>query len=222
MTKTAKAKTEMMKTEETNDTNLPAIPVDPLETLRQVAAAEGAGATLLKFTKGDWKAGPDGDEMEVGTRLVVSIQSAAFGWRKWVDGEIEDERLVSPLEGRRAEREELGDLDKNKWPAGPDGNTADPWSEVGEIVLADPLSGDEYRYSTSSFGGRKAIAALLYRYSFILCVDLGGVYEVLKGKLPGRSRGGPFAKLVKAVFSDLGLPGAEGQLRTYFKEMKRY
>ena len=55
-------------------------------------------------------------------------------------------------------------MDRNEWPKGPDGKVEDPWSEVGEIVLADQVSGDEYRFSTSSFGGRKAIAKLLNNY----------------------------------------------------------
>ena len=81
----------------TNDTNLPATAADPLETLRQVAAAEGAGPKLLKYKKGVWSAGPDGEVLAIGTKLIAGIPSAVFGWRKWVDGEIADERLVSAM-----------------------------------------------------------------------------------------------------------------------------
>ena len=55
-----------MNSENVNEENLPATPVDPLTMLRQVAAAEGAGATLLKFAKGHWKAGPDEEQSPFG------------------------------------------------------------------------------------------------------------------------------------------------------------
>jgi hypothetical protein len=37
---------------------------------------------LLKFVKGDWLAGPDGDLIEEGTQLVAIMSEFKLGWQK--------------------------------------------------------------------------------------------------------------------------------------------
>jgi hypothetical protein len=38
---------------------------------------------LLKFSKGDWLAGPDGEEIAAGTELVAIVPGTVHGWMRW-------------------------------------------------------------------------------------------------------------------------------------------
>ena len=58
------------------------------------------------------------------------------------------------------DREELGDLDKTQWEAGPDKTPRDPWRNTRFVYLVDPHSAEALTYSTSSWGGREAVINL--------------------------------------------------------------
>jgi hypothetical protein len=59
-------------------------------------------------------------------------------------------------------RESLGDNDPAQWDVGPDGYTKrDPWQEVHWLPLRRMRDGVEFAFSTTSKGGRRAIANLV-------------------------------------------------------------
>jgi hypothetical protein len=113
--------------------------------------------TLLKFADGNWSRGKEGTKVELGARLVAFDTAAA--WVKWFDGKPLEYRLRQPGH-RLPEREELGDLDEGRWDMGPDGKPKDPWQNTRFVYLIHPVSGEEFTFSTSSWGGRCAVSDL--------------------------------------------------------------
>jgi hypothetical protein len=115
--------------------------------------------TILKFADWRWTKG-EGIELEAGTQLVAL--GMARGWIKWVDGKPNYQLSILVLPGKpMPEREELGDLDKSKWEPGPDGITPrDPLQNSRFVYLVDPETAEAFTFSTSSWGGRGAVADL--------------------------------------------------------------
>jgi hypothetical protein len=126
------------------------------------AAAESAErvlkGTLLKFADWRWSKGQEGTEIEKGTRLVALGTAAA--WVRWSGGKPVEYKVREP--GRRLpDREELGDQNEDDWEAGPDGKTPrDPWQSTRFVYLVDPATAEAFTFSTSSWGGRGAVADL--------------------------------------------------------------
>jgi len=85
---------------------------------------------------------------------------------------------------RPPEREDLGDLDQDKWPEGLDGSPADPWVLQYLLPLEHMPSGELVVFVTSSIGGRRSVA------------DLCSAYAKRKGKKP--DCGQPIIKLATA------------------------
>ena len=77
---------------------------------------------------------------------------------KWANGKPIEYKMRG--EGRLLHRKELGDLDQSEWEVGPDGNRKDPWQNTRFVYLVDPVTAEAYTFSTSSWGGRQAVADL--------------------------------------------------------------
>ena len=127
--------------------------------------AASGGTPFLKFDRGRFKFGQDGDELEIGTRLIVNMPEIQVGHIKWAGGEVVDEAMT-PLGGgyRPATREELGDTDDSLWETDDDGKPVDPWSFTNTVPLADPLTAQEYTFTTSAKGGVAAVGKLCKAY----------------------------------------------------------
>jgi|SRR5262245_5373498 len=125
------------------------------------AAAEAAErtirGTLLKFSDWHWIAGKEATPVADGTKLIA-LATAAM-WVRWEDGRPAEYRVRQP--GRRMPlRDELGFENEFEWEAGPDGKPQDPWRDTRLIYLVDPLSAEGFTFTTSSWGGRNAVADL--------------------------------------------------------------
>lgn len=135
--------------------------VDHLET----AAQQDAGyAELLKFKKGEFFIG---DELiPLGSEYLAHAIGWTKSWVKFVDGEVVERKTYRVAKGEQPpEREELGDDDKDAWPEGLDGKPSDPWSLQYLLPLEKIHSGgDLVIFTTSSFGGRRAVADLCSTY----------------------------------------------------------
>jgi hypothetical protein len=126
--------------------------------------------TLLKYNDRHWTKGTESEDIEQGTKLVAL--GAAAAWVRWAGGKPVEYRMREP--GRRLpEREELGDLDQSQWERGPDGEPKDPWQNTRFVYLEDPRTAEAFTFSTSSWGGRQAVA------------DLGEQIERMRFKHPG-------------------------------------
>lgn len=125
------------------------------------AAAESAErvikGTFMKFADWRWSSGKEGNPVEEDTRLVALGTAAA--WVKWADGKPAEYRLRQPGQPL-PEREQLGDQDEADWPAGPDGKPRDPWQSTRFVYLVNPATAEAFTFSTSSWGGRGAVADL--------------------------------------------------------------
>jgi hypothetical protein len=141
-------------------TQLPSLGDDPyLKTAARVATA----ASFLKYVKGAFVFGIDEEEMALDTELVPNLTEAKIGWLKWKDGEVVEEKMF-PWATGHPYREDLGDMDKDLWETDDNGKAIDPWSETATLPLKNPQSGEEFTFSTSSTGGRQAVAKLIYAW----------------------------------------------------------
>jgi hypothetical protein len=131
-------------------------------------AAEGAKAQhgkFLKFNRGDYLAGVDGDLMN-GASLVALMPDLMTGCQKWASGKILDERMGLVANGFTAPaRDTLSDTDPALWEPDMNGEPKDPWTYVYKLPLVSSDGSDEYIFGTSSNGGKRAIAELCKAYS---------------------------------------------------------
>ncbi len=141
-------------------TQLPTLTDDPyLKTAARVATT----ASFLKFVKGIFVFGINEDEAELGTELVPNMEEAKIGWLKWKDGEVVEEKMF-PWATGHPYREDLGDLDSDMWEVDDNGKAIDPFAETATLPLKNPRTGEEFTFSTSSTGGRQAVAKLVYAW----------------------------------------------------------
>ena len=121
--------------------------------------------TLLKFTKGDYIAGSDAEEIPLGTQFVANMDMLSVGWLKW-----EGAKPIEPCMGLVAEafepprRRELGDLDESEWETDDNGARKDPWQFTNYLLMFEKASGEIYTFTTSSKGGLSAIGQLSKTY----------------------------------------------------------
>jgi hypothetical protein len=140
--------------------------VDQFERHAQEEPSASWAGKLLKFAKGEFFAvDEDGgeDEVEIGTKLVVAIDTLTIGWEKWVDKHLVDQRVGLIIDGfSRPERDELDDVAKESWRKDKEGKPTDPWQPVSRVSMytkrgdADSI----YTFITRSDGGIKAINKL--------------------------------------------------------------
>jgi hypothetical protein len=172
------------------------------------AAAESAEriikGTLLKFADWTWSKGKEGTKVEDGATLVA-LDSAA-GWVKWADGKPAEYRMRQP--GRRLpDREELGDTNEDDWEAGPDGRPKDPWQNTRFVYLVDPTSAEAFTFSTSSWGGRGAVADLADQIQRVRYSRPGAVPVVELHAAPMLTK---FGKKSKPFFKVIDWRGGNG------------
>ena len=142
------------------ETQLPALNDDPyLKTASRVASA----SSFLKYVKGAFVFGIDEEKMALGTELVPNLHEGKIGWLKWKGGEVVEEKMFAWATGHPY-REDLGDLDQDLWEVDDDGKPIDPYSETATLPFKNPRTGEEFTFSTSSTGGRQAVAKLIYAW----------------------------------------------------------
>jgi hypothetical protein len=110
---------------------------------------------LFRFVDGDY--GASGDKRLNGHELIAT--SVATYWVKWIAKRPADIRKAEPGQ-RYPFREDLGDLDEARWELGLDGNPSDPWRDSRNLYLIDEVTGEEWTFTTSTAGGRRAVSEL--------------------------------------------------------------
>src|SRR3954469_15561729 len=142
---------------------------DLLDTRSDPYAALGAkldGGLFLKFSKGEYIAGQNKEELRLGKRLVVNMPGMQLGWVRWSQGKRVENRMSLLIERRRIEaRDELGDSDESLWDRDDRGDPQDPWVLTYSVELSDPANSEVYSFSTTSRGGEKAFGKLLKAFS---------------------------------------------------------
>jgi hypothetical protein len=161
------------------------------------AANEEQGAsfgTLLKFVKGDWLIGEEQEPVAPTATFIVNMEEYWRGWIKWLDKEPVDHRIGRVVDRHRVHlREELGDLDQSRWETDANGVPRDPWQRVSYLVMRNTSNDDIVTFTSTSDGGRKAVAKLADRYDRLRRKHLGkmpvvgsSAGGVGEGRLPGR------------------------------------
>jgi len=140
---------------------------------------QAAGARdFLKFEKGEWSIGADGEEVPLGTRLVANMAGLKIGWQRWENKKPDREVMGLVAEGYQPpRRHELGDEDKALWEKDEKtGVPRDPWQLTNVLPLKSANGEVDAVYSTSSRGGIGAIGQL--------CKDYGKLFMQKPGMLP--------------------------------------
>jgi hypothetical protein len=169
------------KKEDDNDKKLPTVPGsrNVFEAVGDAMARGGAIiGSLLKFSKGDWLAGPDGEEIAAGTELVAVVPGTLDGWVRW-----EDNRPVEQIMGLLVEgfvppvRSTLGHDDKSVWEIDAAGKPRDPWQPTIYMPMSSLNAEKVFTFTTSSDGGRRHAVGPL-------CKEYGGRIRQHPDELP--------------------------------------
>src|SRR2546426_814486 len=129
-------------------------PIDFFKGFHRETSGKVWVGTLLKFVKGDFFAGEDNDEVELGTRFVAMMPGLLNGWIKWEDGHPVTHEMGLVIEGfKAAKRDDLGDLDKSQW----EEKDRDPWQRGNYVAFVDAKTKEVYTFASGSKGGRSAL-----------------------------------------------------------------
>jgi hypothetical protein len=119
--------------------------------------------TLLKFSKGDWLVGCDGEECAE-RELVAIVPGLVHGWIRW-----QDNRPVEHAMGLLVEcftppnRDALGHQDKAQWELDARGEPRDPWQQGLYLPMVSVDETTIFTFTTTSDGGRRRGVAPLCR-----------------------------------------------------------
>jgi hypothetical protein len=116
-----------------------------------------------KFKKGKYYI--DDNEVPLGHQYIAHATQWVKCWIKFVDGKVADRRMGKVADGYiPPERDGLDDNEPTKWELGLDGKPRDPWSFQYLVPMEDAETGELCVFTTSSFGGRRAVADLAKAY----------------------------------------------------------
>jgi hypothetical protein len=122
----------------------------------------GPGGRWAKFKGGVFLTTDDGKEMDTDASYRVLYRETRASWKKFIEGQSPEVHGGLIFDGYTLpRREELGDADPSKWDIGLSGKPEDPWQHFLEIVLERCDTREVFLFGTSSYTGRKAVAALL-------------------------------------------------------------
>ena len=139
---------------------------DPFEAYADAVAPRSIVGKLLRFTKGDYVAGEEGEEIPYGTTFTACVDGLAVGWLHWQDGKPIEQVMDLVGNGQPvARRDTLGDSDREQWPRDDRGEPRDPWQLTNYLPLLSQSDDELYTFTTSSVGGRDEIAALCRAYA---------------------------------------------------------
>jgi hypothetical protein len=144
----------------------PAVPgKNPFENYADRADGQAQFGPLLKFTKGDYLIGRDGEECPE-KEVVAIVPGLTVGWIRWEDNFSVEHRMGLLMEGFVPPAlETLNHRDKAQWELDNSGKPRDPWQESAYLPVISVNAENIYTFATSSDGGRRrAIAPLCREY----------------------------------------------------------
>ena len=145
------------------------------------AEATSAGLAILKFKRGTYELGVNGEEIKQGSEFAVNVTSLIHEWLKWIEGQPVDRRIAVIKNGDRLPgRDELGDVDPALWPKDLNGVPTDPWAKSRSITMRNLETGEECCFATSSIGGFNAIDKLINQSSFQIRKASALVYPIIE------------------------------------------
>jgi hypothetical protein len=149
-----------------NDDKVPVVPgKNPFEDYADRSNTQMWLGALLKFTKGDYLVGRDGEECPE-TELVALMLGLLCGWIRWEDSYPVEHRMGLLLEGYVSPaRATLGHHDEAQWELDNNGKPRDPWQQGVYLPMISTNGEMIYTFTTTSDGGRRrAVAPLCAEY----------------------------------------------------------
>jgi hypothetical protein len=120
---------------------------------------------LLRFSKGEYVAGQNGETVKLGTCVIAHMDKATAGWQKWLNRKVCDHTLKLLIDGfEMIPRDALGDLNRSEWERNSRGELQDPWVFSAYLICKIPDKPVIYTFNTSSKGGHGAIGKLARVY----------------------------------------------------------
>jgi hypothetical protein len=120
---------------------------------------------LLKFSKGEFLKGVDGEVVPEGSLFAVACDMMLTGYVRWHDGKPVEHKLVRIASGEPLyRREDLGFHDRVEWPKDAKGEPRDPWQAAMYVPMMSS-DGEICTFTTSSGSGIKSMQRLLRRYA---------------------------------------------------------
>jgi hypothetical protein len=142
-------------------TTLPAIKTEGVDAFLNTHG--GPAGEFIRFTKEAKFARLDGEEVPVGTKLIVVFPETQHGWLKFNGpGQPPTRHMGGMFSGFvPPARSELGDEDQSLWEEGLSGRPQDPWKPQVLLPLKE-VDGDRlFIFQTSSTTGLRAVASLI-------------------------------------------------------------
>ena len=134
----------------------------------KVAAMQGSIiGQLLRFSKGEYIAGQDSEEVPEGTELVANMDQLLVGWQRWEDQRPVEQAMGPLSEGFQPQRrDELSFTDSSEWEIDEaSGKPRDPWVYTHYLLLKEAgKKGQMYTFTTNSAGGKNAMGKLAGEY----------------------------------------------------------
>jgi hypothetical protein len=190
-----------------------AVAVNPFLAYGEAQNRRAIVGRLLRFSKGDYLAGQDNEEVPIGTEFIANMDELLAGWQRWQDNKPTDEVMGKISDGFQApRRNELGDDDREQWELDSKGEPRDPW-QFTNLLLLKGMDSLLYTFATSSRGGLNAIGDLCKVYGQAMAqrpdeypvIALGGSAYDSKNRAFGRIKV-PTFKIVswasKTVFAE--------------------
>ena len=141
------------------------VAANPFTAYGEQASQKSIVGQLLRFTKGDFLAGQDDEEVPVGTQFVANMDEMLAGWIRWEQNKPTDHVMGKVSEGYQPpRRNELGDTDKENWEIDSQGQQRDPWQFSNYLLMKDVGNAELYTFTTSSKGGLNALGDLCRAY----------------------------------------------------------
>ena len=135
--------------------------VSPWRAYADETQASAIAGDILKFVKGRWYRGEEKKLVEPDLRLLCNMHEIWSGWVRWFKGKPVEHRIRRLIDNPpKLSRNDLGHLDEKLWETDPSGNPKDPWAMTDRLVMKDIDTDDLLTFSTSSWGGRKALGKL--------------------------------------------------------------
>src|SRR4051794_17095954 len=135
--------------------------VDPFARIGDQEA--GIDGSFLKFKQGIWRIGQEDTVVKPGARFALLAGDILHGFQKWHDSKVASRVMVRVADSLPPSRTELGETDEDAWPIGPQGRE-DPWVFTYLVPLINLEDEKNLIFTTSSFGGRRAIGKLCHEY----------------------------------------------------------
>lgn len=186
------------------------------------AAQSVETGTYLKFNGNDgrWSFGQDDEDLPEGSRVVGDMDSMAYGWTCWVEGNVEEETYTGIHDGKPPAEHQLTDY-------GPYDDD-DGWRESAKLSLVLESYGDDDQdeavgtallWKTSTGGQVRQIRKLAGAYGKVFSqhpgefpiIELGAESYAPKNKKHGKKKFSPTLKIV-GWMTEAELAGLAGDL----------